>query len=286
MELKKKYNYLKEYITLFAGIIFVAFGLKSFLIPNGFIDGGVTGIFLLISFLTPITLDVLIFILNVPFFFLAKQQIGKQFAVKTASGIFILAIILRLVEFPLITQDKLLVAIFGGFFIGAGIGLSVRGGSVLDGTEILSIYLNKKIGLSMGEIIFGLNIVIFSVAAFFLGIEVALYSILTYIIASKTVDFVSQGLEEYRGLTIISDKSSEIRRILIQDLNKGVTVYLGEKGHLSENRKIEILFTVITRLEIVKIKDTILSVDPSALIIEQNISEFHGGFIKKRKKHI
>ena len=285
MENKRVYNSFKESFTMLFGVFFVAFGLKGFLLPNGFIDGGVTGISLLLSFLTPFTLPILIFVINIPFFFLAQKQIGKSFAIKTAIGVFILALFLKFIEFPLITHDKLLVAIFGGFFIGTGIGLSVRGGSVLDGTEILSVYLHKKTNFSMGEIVFFLNLIIFSIAAFFLGVEIALYSILTFIIASKTIDFVLQGLEEYKGLTIISDKSKEIRFALIKDL-KGVTVYSGQKGNIQNKEEIEILFTVITRLEITKIKSTILLIDPNALIIEQNISEFQGGFIKTRKKHI
>lgn len=281
------FRFSKEVFLIILGIALTGFGLKGFLIPNGFIDGGVTGISLLISFLTPIKLPVLILVINLPFIFLAIKQIGKTFAIKTFLAIIGLSLCLFLFEYPVITSDKLLVAIFGGFLIGAGIGLSVRGGSVLDGTEILSVYLNKKFGFSMGEIIFFVNIIIFSVSAIFLNIEATLYSILTYLFASKTVGFISHGLEEYTGLTIISDKSNEIKNKLVNELGKGVTIYNGKRGHAEiKDKEIEILFTVVTRLEVSRIKKEISKVDSSALIIEQNVNEIQGGFIRKRKPKI
>ncbi|MBS3087707.1 YitT family protein [Candidatus Pacearchaeota archaeon] len=273
----------RESFLIILGILIAGFGLESFLIPNGFIDGGITGISLLISFLTPISVSALIFILNIPFMFLARKQIGKTFAIKTFLAIFGLSLCLIFVHYPIITSDKLLVAIFGGFLLGAGIGLSVRGGGVLDGTEVLSIYLSKKIGLSMGEIIFVINIVIFSFAAFLLGIETMLYSILTYLAASRTVDFFIQGVEEYIGITIISKKSEEVRKKLVKDFGKGVTIYSGKSGYTEDAKKdIEILFTFVTRLEVTKIKKGIISIDPEVVIIEQGIKDVRGGIIKKR----
>lgn len=281
------FNTFKEFFFIFVGIGFAGFGLKGFLIPAGFIDGGVTGISLLIHFLTPLSISFLLFVINLPFIFLARKQIGKTFAIKTFFAIILLAISLHWINYPIITHDNLLVAVFGGFLLGAGIGFSVRGGSVLDGTEILSVYLNRKTGFSMGEIIFFINIIIFSFAAAFLGIEIALYSLLTYLVASKSVDFISHGLEEYTGLTIISDKNKEIRKKLIE-LGNGVTIYKGNKGYSNENEKkdIDILFTVVTRLEIIKIKSAIEKIDPPALIIEEKISEIEGGVIKRRKPKI
>ena len=273
----------RESFLIILGILIAGFGLESFLIPNGFIDGGITGISLLISFLTPISVSALIFILNIPFMFLARKQIGKTFAIKTFLAIFGLSLCLIFVHYPIITSDKLLVAIFGGFLLGAGIGLSVRGGGVLDGTEVLSIYLSKKIGLSMGEIIFVINIVIFSFAAFLLGIETMLYSILTYLAASRTVDFFIQGVEEYIGITIISKKSEEVRKKLVKDFGKGVTIYNGKSGYMEDAKKdIEILFTFVTRLEVAKIKKGIILIDPEVVIIEQGIKDVRGGIIKKR----
>jgi uncharacterized membrane-anchored protein YitT (DUF2179 family) len=281
------FNLLKEFFLILVGIGLAGFGLKGFLIPSGFIDGGVTGISLLVHFLTPINLSLLIFIINLPFIFLAIKQIGKTFALKTLFAIIVLSLSLLWINYPIITLDKLLVAIFGGFLLGAGIGLSVRGGSVLDGTEILSVYLNRKTGFSIGEIVFFINVIIFSVAAVFLGIETALYSILTYLVASKSIDFISHGIEEYTGLTIISDKNKEIRRKLFE-MGNGVTIYKGNKGYADDKDKkeIDILFTIVTRLEVFKIKKAIQSIDLHALIIEESISEIEGGFIKKRKPRI
>jgi len=274
---------IKEYFFLTLGVFVAGFGLKSFLIPNGFIDGGITGISLLVHFLTPISVSFLIFLFNIPFFFLAKKQLGLNFAIKAFVAISGLSLVLIFVNYPIITSDKLLVSIFGGFLIGAGSGLAVRGQSVLDGTEVLSIYLSKKIALSVGEIIFIINVIIFSFAAIFLGIEAALYSILTYLIASKTIDFFVQGIEEYIGLTIISNKYSEIRKKLVS-LGKGVTIYDGKSG-FDPNKSIKILYTFITRLEVSKIKHEILQIDSDAVIIEQGIKDVKGGIIKKRPLH-
>jgi uncharacterized membrane-anchored protein YitT (DUF2179 family) len=281
------FNLLKEFFLILIGILSAGFGLKGFLIPSGFIDGGVTGISLLIHFLTPINLSLLIFTINLPFIFLARKQIGKIFAIKTFFAIVVLSLSLLWINYPIITMDKILVAIFGGFLLGGGIGLSVRGGSVLDGIEILSVYLNRKTGFSIGEIVFFINVIIFSFAAIFLGIEVALYSILTYLVASKSIDFISHGMEEYTGLTIISDKNKEIRKKLFE-FGNGVTIYKGNKGYANDKDKkeIDILFTIVTRLEVFKIKKAIQLIDSSALIIEENISDIEGGFIKRRKPRI
>jgi len=282
------FTFLKESFFILLGIALAGFGLEGFLIPNGFIDGGVTGISLLIHFLTPLNLSLLILLINIPFILLARKQIGKIFALKTLIAIIGLSVSLIFIHYPVITSDKLLVAIFGGFFLGAGIGLSVRGGSVLDGTEVLSVYLNRKTGFSMGEIIFFINVIIFSFAAGFLGIEIALYSLLTYLAAYKTVDFISHGIEEYTGITIISDNTKEIKKRLIEYLRKGVTVYRGMKGYArqEDKKEIEILFSVVTRLEVSEIKNVVKNVDPHALIIEESISEIEGGFLKRRKPKI
>lgn len=279
------FDFSKEILSIILGVTLAGFGLESFLIPNGFIDGGVTGISLLISFLTPLTLPFLIIVINLPFIYLAKKQVGNAFAIKTLLAITGLSLCLMFIHYPIITSDKLLVSIFGGFLLGAGIGLSLRGGSVLDGTEVLSVYLSRKIGFSIGEIIFFINIIIFSFAAVLLGLETALYSILTYLAASKTVDFIVHGIEEYIGLTIISDKNYEIRKKIIETLGKGVTIYKGTKGYSnnSDKKEIDILYTVVTRLEVLKIKNEILSTDPGAVIIEQSVSEVYGGFFKKEK---
>jgi len=267
------------------GVIIAGFGLKGFLIPNNFIDGGVTGISLLIALLTGTSLSLLIFLINIPFIVIAKKQIGNVFALKTFLAISGLSLCLILIEYPVITSDKLLVAVFGGFFLGAGIGLSVRGGSVIDGTEVLALYIKKKLGMTIGDVILIINIIIFSFAAVLLSMETALYSILTYLSASKTVDFIVQGIEEYIGVTIISDKNREIRKMLINKFGKGVTIYKGQRGYKekSKQNEIDILFTVITRLDLSRIKNEILSIDKAAFITEHSINNTKGGTIKSSR---
>lgn len=278
------FNLFKEYFLLALGALSASFGLGSFLIPSGFIDGGVTGISLLVAFMTPLSASILIFLFNIPFMYLAMKQIGKTFAIKTCVAILAMSLFLVVIPFPTITTDSLLIAIFGGFLLGAGIGLSVRGGAVLDGTEVLSVYLSRKLVLSIGEIIFMINLFIFSLAAIFLGIEAALYSVVIYLVAAKTVDFIIQGIEEYIGMTIISEKSEDIRKKIVTDLKKGVTIYQGKSG-FSESRNVDIIFTVVTRLEALKVKNEIISIDPHAVIIEQGVKAAYGGVLKKRPLH-
>ncbi|SDM63686.1 Uncharacterized membrane-anchored protein YitT, contains DUF161 and DUF2179 domains [Pedobacter antarcticus] len=252
--------------------------------PNGFIDGGVTGISLLISTLTGLKLSYLIILINIPFVILGYHQIGKAFAVKTAFAIAILATMLFLVPFPSITHDKLLIAFFGGLFLGGGIGLAMRGGCVIDGTEVLALYISKNSMLTVGNIILILNILIFGVAALFLGIETAMYAILTYLSASKTVDFVVNGLEQYIGVTIISEKAVEIKQFLINDMKRGVTVYKGEGGY-GEHKEIDILYTVMTKLEMGKLSSEIRQMDPDAFIVQQQIADIKGGVVKRQALH-
>ncbi|MDZ4148798.1 MAG: YitT family protein [Flavobacteriaceae bacterium] len=276
---------LKDSFLIVLGVLSAGFGLKGFLLPNNFIDGGVTGISLLTSFITGISLSILIIAINIPFLYMGYRQIGKNFAIKSAVGIVLLALAILFIEYPVITSDKLLVAVFGGFFLGLGIGFSIRGGSVLDGTEVLAIYLNKKTGLTIGDIILLFNILIFSFAAYLLSVETALYSILTYLSASKTIDFVVEGIEEYTSITVVSTHSDEIRLMIIEKMKKGVTIYSGKRGfgRKGENlNQTDIIFTVVTRLEIGKIQTEIKKIDPNAFIVMSNIKETHGGMIKKR----
>ncbi len=279
------FHLLKDILLMSVGVLSAGFGLESFLLPNSFIDGGVTGISLLTSELTHTSLSILIVVINLPFIILGYKQIGKGFALKSMVAIFGLAVVISTVHYPVITSDKLLVAVFGGFFLGAGIGLAVRGGGALDGTEILAIYLTKRTGMTMGDIILVFNIFIFSVAAYLLSIETALYSILTYLAAAKTVDFVIEGLEEYIGVTIVSAHSDEIRVMIIQKMGRGVTVYSGKRGfgkrgdHLAE---IDIVYSVITRLEIARMQTEIEKIDQNAFIVMNRVKDTKGGIIKKR----
>lgn len=278
-------RYIKDFFLISLGVFSAAFGLKGFLLTNRFIDGGATGISLLISALTPVPLYLLLILINIPFVWLGFKIIGKSFAVKTALAISGLALVVAAVPFPTVTDDNLLVALFGGFFLGAGIGLSIRGGAVLDGTEVLAIFLSRKLSTTLGDIIIGINILIFSAAAYLLSVEIALYSIVTYLSASKTLDFIVEGIEEYTGVTIISVHSDEIRRMIIGTIGRGVTIYNGKRGFgkQGESRETDIVYTVITRLELNRLKTELEKIDPNAFVVMSSVKETKGGMIKKRR---
>ena len=272
-------------VFIIIGIFSAAFGLKSFLLPNNFIDGGATGISLLLSRIFNFPLPIIIVLVNIPFILLGYKQLGNVFAVRTILSILGLAVCLALVNYPPVTNDKLLVAVFGGFFLGAGIGFAIRGGGVLDGTEVLAIFVSRKTGSTIGDIIMLINIIIFTSAVYFLGLETALYSMLTYLSASKTVDFLIEGIEEYLGVTIISIKNDEIRDMIVNKIGRGVTLYkgtggYGKKGHL--NQDTEIVFTVVTRLEISRLRSEIEKIDDDAFVVMHSIKDTKGGMIKKR----
>lgn len=254
------------------------------MLTNRFIDGGATGISLLISALTEVPLYLLIICVNIPFILLGYKVIGKQFAIKTTLAISGLAIVLATVTFPNVTDDNLLVAVFGGFFLGAGIGFAIRGGAVIDGTEVLAIFLSRKFGTTIGDIIIVINVIIFGAAAYLLGVEIALYSMITYLAASKTLDFIVEGIEEYIGVTIVSSHSEEIRQMIINKLGRGVTVYNGKSGYgkRGEMRNAEIIYTVVTRLELNKLTTEIEKIEPSAFVVMNSVKDTKGGMIKKR----
>ena len=277
-------NETKDGFQILLGIVSAGFGLKSFIIPAGFIDGGVTGISLLTSRETTLSLSILIILFNIPFLLLGWRQISREFSIKSIAAIIILALVVNLVPYPAITDDKILVSIFGGFFLGAGIGLAIRGGAVIDGTEILAIFLNRKASLSVGDFIMVFNILIFCAAAYLLSIEIALYSILTYLSASKTVDFILEGIEEFTGVTIISAKSRQITDMIQNKLGRGLTIYTGKKGFGKRGESTntsDIIFTVITRLEINRLTDEIELIDRNAFIVMQSIKDTKGGMVKK-----
>lgn len=274
----------KDFILITTGIFSAAFGFKGFLLTNHFIDGGATGISLLISAMTKIPLYWLVIAINIPFIFLANKVLGKVFAIKTALAITGLAICLATLHFPNVTNDNLLVAIFGGFFLGAGIGLAVRGGAVIDGTEVLAIFLSRKFGTTIGDIIIVINVIIFSLAAYLLGIEIAMYSMITYLTASKTLDFLVEGIDEYIGVTIVSTHSEKIRQMIINTMGRGVTVYSGKTGYgkRGETKDTEIIYTVITRLELNKLNTEIEKIEPTAFVVMHPVKDTKGGMIKKR----
>lgn len=270
------------------GMLSAGLGLKGFLLPSGFIDGGVTGISLLLSELTGWPLPVLLILINIPFIYLGYKNIQRGFAFKTMVAISGLALCLIFIPYPILTTDKLLVAVFGGFFLGAGVGLTMRGGGVIDGTEIMAVTISRKGGLTVGDVILIINIIIFSFAAFFLSVERAMYSILAYLAASRTIDFLISGLEEYTGVNIISTKSEDIRLMITEKLGRGVTIYNGKRGYGQHGHRLQdtdIVFTVITRLEISNLKAEIEKIDPQAFVIMHSIKDTKGGMIKKRPLH-
>ena len=276
---------IRDAILILAGVFSASLSLKSFLLPNHFIDGGITGISLLVNHITHVPLAILILFLNIPFVILGYSHVSKVFAFKTMVGIGLLALSLTFFEFPTITKDKLLISIFGGFFLGAGIGLAIRGGGVLDGTEVLAMYISRRTAFSIGDLIMVINVVIFTAAALVLDIEQAMYSLITYITASKTVDFINHGIEEYTGVTIISDKSESIRQEITDKLGIGATVFKGQKGYgkrRNGEHDINILYTVVTRLELPKLKNAIDDIDEKAFLIEQSISDVKGGIVRKK----
>lgn len=276
---------VRDIFFILIGVFSAGFGLKGFLLPNLFIDGGAMGISLLISETTKFPLSVLVVLVNVPFIIMGYWHIGKNFAFKSVFAIIMLALSIYLIPYPLITSDKLLIAVFGGFFLGAGIGLSIRGGAVIDGTEVLAIFLSKKTGLSIGDVILIFNVIIFSFGAYILSIEVALYAMLTYIAAAKTVDFIIEGVEEYTGITIISNKNEAVRLMITEKLGRGVTIYSGKGGYTKNGAVLEernIIYTIVTRLEITKLKTEIDKIDPDAFLFMNSIKDTKGGMIKKR----
>ncbi len=276
---------IRSGIFVLLGVLVAGFGLKGFLMPNGFIDGGVTGISLLINSKTGFPFSVLIILINLPFILLGWHQLSKGFSIKSVVAIALLAIAVAIIPYPIVTDDKLLVAVFGGFFLGAGIGLTIRGGAVIDGTEILAIYMSRKQSLSVGDFILIFNVLIFFTAAYFLSVEIAMYAMLTYLSASKTVDFVLEGVEEFTGVTIISPRSDEIAEFIKHKMGRGLTIYSGRRGFGKRGENYiatDILFTVVTRLEITRLTNEIEKIDPNAFIVMQSIRDTKGGMVKKR----
>ena len=267
-------------ILILLGILSAAFGLKGFLLSSHFIDGGVTGVSMLLSSVLGWPLAILIPIINVPFIAVAYRQVGRDFAIRSVLAISGLAVCLAFVKFPDVTPDKLLTAVFGGFFIGAGIGLSIRGGAVLDGTEIAALLISKSSHLfKVGDVILLLNVVIFLCATFFLGVESALYSMLAYFAASKTIDFLIHGIEEHTAIIIISDKNDAIRHAIVRCLHRGVTVFKGRGGLTYDEQ--DILFCVVTRLEIGRVKSVVAEHDRDAFVVVHGLADAEGGIVKR-----
>lgn len=290
-EAQRKHNdfSFSDVLLMLFGVATAGFALKGFLVPNNFFDGGITGISLLIHDIYRINLAFVIIAANLPFIIMSIYVTSNRFAIKTLICIILLGICLYYVPYPVITSDKLLISIFGGFFLGIGIGLTMRGGCAVDGIEVLALYTWRHTSFTISEIVLGLNIIIFSIAGFRYGMEVSLYSMLTYFTASKTVDYVVEGIEAYTGVTIISGNSERIKEKLVNEMGRGITIYKGERGFLpgayEVHAEVEIIFTVITRLEIRRLKNLVYTEDPKAFIFANTIKETAGGILKRRPSH-
>ncbi len=282
-------HYIEDVIYTVAGVIITGFALKGFLVPNDFLDGGVTGVSLLLHELYHFNLGIVIVLANIPFVILGAFLINKRFAYRTLACVVLLAACLEFFPYQLVTKDMLLAAIFGGFFLGLGIGLAMRGGCALDGLEVLALYTLKRSSFTISEIILGLNVFIFLLAALHFGLERALFAMLTYFIATRTIDFVIEGLEEYTGVTIISGKSQEIKEKLVLQLGRGITIYKGERGFMKDSfeqsHDCDIVFTVITRLEVRRLKNVVHQLDPKAFVFTHTIKEAAGGVLKRHVGH-
>ena len=282
-------KFTKDLVFILFGVLTAAFSLKGFLVPNNFFDGGVTGVSLLIHEIYHLNLAVVILLANLPFIVLSMFSFNYSFALKTFVCIILLGLCLHYLPYPIITSDKLLVSIFGGFFLGLGIGLTMRAGCAVDGIEVLALFAWRRSSFTISEIILALNVIIFAVAAFQFGIQTALYSMLTYFTASKTVDYVVEGIEAYMGVTIISSKSEIIKYRMVNELGRGITVYKGERGYLPGNFELhddcDIIFSVITRLELRKMSNLITEIDPKAFVFANTIKETSGGIMKRRHFH-
>jgi len=282
-------NTLNDYFLIALGVLSAGFALKGFLVPNKFFDGGITGLSLLLHELYHWNLAFVIIIANLPFIIASYFTVSKNFAVKTFVSVLLLGLCLLYVPYPTITSDKLLISIFGGFFIGVGIGLTMRAGSALDGVEVLALYTLKRTSFTITEIILSINVLIFCFAATKFGIETALYSVLTYFTASRTIDYVVEGIEAYTGVTIISGQSEVIKHRLVNELGRGITIYKGERGFLPGQYEIsedcDIIFTVVTRLELRRLKNLVYQSDPKAFVFANTIKEASGGIVKKLHKH-
>ncbi|WP_299224949.1 YitT family protein [uncultured Psychroserpens sp.] len=285
----KYYKLISEYFQVFLGIVLASIGLKAFLLPNGFLDGGVTGVSLLIKTFVDVNISYLLIIFSIPFLILGYYTVSKRIIVKSIISILGLALFIHFENFETITDDKLLISIFGGLFLGSGIGISIRNGSVLDGSEILGVFVNDRFGISIGKVILLFNVILFTITAFLISVEVALYSILTYIVTAKVTDLVIEGFEDFIGVTIVSKEYETIKLAIIKDLGAGMTIYKGKKGFGSkgEMQDFDIIHTIINRIDIKKIYRIVSRIDDEAFIVEFDVNSVKGGVLRRylnRKK--
>jgi uncharacterized membrane-anchored protein YitT (DUF2179 family) len=285
VEWEKVFN-LKNFLQIAIGIVLAVAAMKGFMIPNKFLDGGLTGISILLYEIFHINISFLVIVLNALFIYLGYRRIGKTFAVQTTIAVILLSIALFFVDITPITKDKLLIAIFGGLLMGTGVGLVIRGGGVIDGAEVIAVFTGRRTGFSNSEIIMLINTLIFAAAAFQFGIETAMYSVITYFTASRAINYVVDGIEQFTAVNIISAKHDEVKSFLVNELGKGITVYKGERGYLPGSFDIktdtEIIVTIVTRLEIKQIQEALLKIDPRVFVYIQTIKEASGGILKAK----
>jgi uncharacterized membrane-anchored protein YitT (DUF2179 family) len=280
---------LKNIALNLIGVAFITLALKGFMLPNKFLDGGVIGISILLHEVLHLPFGVLVLVLNIPFLFIGKKILGNTFAFQSLITFILIALSINFVHIEAVTSDKLLIALFGGCLIGIGMGFCIRSGSTADGIEILALLTTRKIGLNVSEVIFGINSLLFLAAAWYFGISTALYSIVTYFSAVKSLDYISQGVEQYISLHIISAKSAEIKELIVQKFRKGITIIKGERGYLpdsfDEKWDCDIIVTIVTRLELLRIKEEINKLDPHAFMYIQYIKDASGGILRLKQKH-
>ncbi|MDC6366477.1 MULTISPECIES: YitT family protein [Flavobacteriaceae] len=281
--MNKTKQLLSETFQICIGILLASIGLKAFLLPNGFLDGGVTGIAILISQLFDLNISIVLLISSIPFLILGWSTLTKKIVLKSFLSISALAIFIHFENFTAVTEDKLLIAIFGGLFLGAGIGITIKNGAVLDGSEILGIFVNNRYGISIGKVILLFNIVLFSITAFLISIEVSMYSVLTFLITAKVIDLMMEGFEDYVGLMIVSENPNEIESALVKEIGIGITIYKGSNGYGQRGKKAneEIIHTVINRIDINRTYRLIEKLDNKAFIIEFDVNNVKGGILKK-----
>lgn len=274
---------INEYGQILVGVLLASVGLKAFLLPNGFLDGGVTGIAILLNRQMGWDVSVLLIVLSIPFIVAGMFTVSKRIVFKSVLAIGLLALSISLEAFSTVTDDKLLISIFGGMFLGAGIGITIRNGAVLDGTELLGLFVYNKYGISIGKTILLFNVVLFTITAIVVSVEVAMYSILAYVVTAKVIDLFVQGLENFIGLTIVSAKSAVIEEAITQQLGVGMTIYNGASGYGStgKNEKVRIIQTVINRIDINKTLQLVESIDDRAFIIEFDVNKVRGGVLKR-----
>ncbi|NAS29534.1 DUF2179 domain-containing protein [Flavobacteriaceae bacterium R38] len=280
---KRVLKLLSEYFQIALGVLFASIGLKAFLLPNGFMEGGITGISILINTQTQWNVSILLIVLSIPALLLMYFTMARRTLVKSIISIIALAVSIHFETFSIITTDKLLIAIFGGLFMGLGIGITIRNGAVLDGSEVLGIYLNDRYGISIGKVVLVFNVVLFSITALILSVEIAMYSILTFMVTAKVTDIMIEGFEDFIGLMVVSKKNSQIKESILKSMGTGITVYKGVHGYGNngEIKDFDIIHTVINRIDIRKAYKVIDQIDTEAFVMEFDVNHIKGGVLRR-----